>query len=76
LPNDLDDPTAHAVVIGGGIASASTAYALRLDVRDVVLLEQGRLRRHGMPDWSTNAPRNATRMSRYGIDLTVARKNR
>jgi 4-methylaminobutanoate oxidase (formaldehyde-forming) len=66
---------ARAVVIGGGIAGASTAYHLaKLGVRDVVLLEQGRLtcgttwHAAGLVG-QTRATRNATRMSRYGIDL-------
>src|SRR5258706_4572115 len=66
---------ARVVVIGGGIAGASTAYHLaKLGVRDVVLLEQGRLtcgttwHAAGLVG-QTRATRNATRMSRYGIDL-------
>jgi len=66
---------ARAVVIGGGIAGASTAYHLaKLGVRDVVLLEQGRLtcgttwHAAGLVG-QTRATRNATRMSRYGIEL-------
>jgi heterotetrameric sarcosine oxidase gamma subunit len=66
---------ARAVVIGGGIAGASTAYHLaKLGIRDVVLLEQGRLtcgttwHAAGLVG-QTRATRNATRMSRYGIDL-------
>ena len=63
------------VVVGGGIAGVSTAYHLaQLGVRDVVLLEQGRLtcgttwHAAGLVG-QTRATRNATRMSRYGIDL-------
>jgi glycine cleavage system aminomethyltransferase T/glycine/D-amino acid oxidase-like deaminating enzyme len=66
---------ARAVVIGGGIAGVSTAYHLaKLGIRDVVLLEQGRLtcgttwHAAGLVG-QTRATRNATRMSRYGIDL-------
>ena len=66
---------ARVVVVGGGIAGASTAYHLaKLGVRDVVLLEQGRLtcgttwHAAGLVG-QTRATRNATRMSRYGIDL-------
>src|SRR5690242_11888178 len=66
---------ARVVVMGGGIAGASTAYHLaKLGVRDVVLLEQGRLtcgttwHAAGLVG-QTRATRNATRMSRYGIDL-------
>jgi heterotetrameric sarcosine oxidase gamma subunit len=70
-------PPTHSrvVIVGGGIAGASTAYHLaRLGVRDVVLLEQGRLtcgttwHAAGLVG-QTRATRNATRMSRYGIDL-------
>ncbi len=70
-------PPTHAqvVVVGGGIAGASTAYHLALaGVRDVVLLEQGRLtcgttwHAAGLVG-QTRATRNATRMSRYGIEL-------
>jgi len=66
---------ARVVVIGGGIAGVSTAYHLaKLGVRDVMLLEQGRLtcgttwHAAGLVG-QTRATRNATRMSRYGIDL-------
>ncbi|MET0682249.1 MAG: FAD-dependent oxidoreductase, partial [Casimicrobiaceae bacterium] len=66
---------ARAVVVGGGIAGVSTAYHLaKLGVRDVVLLEQGKLtcgttwHAAGLVG-QTRATRNATRMSRYGIDL-------
>jgi len=66
---------ARVVVVGGGIAGASTAYHLaKLGVRDVVLLEQGKLtcgttwHAAGLVG-QTRATRNATRMSRYGIDL-------
>jgi heterotetrameric sarcosine oxidase gamma subunit len=66
---------ARVVIVGGGIAGCSTAYHLaKLGVKDVVLLEQGRLT--GGTTWhaaglvgQTRATRNATRMSRYGIDL-------
>jgi len=66
---------ARVVVVGGGIAGASTAYHLaKLGVKDVVLLEQGKLtcgttwHAAGLVG-QTRATRNATRMSRYGIDL-------
>lgn len=66
---------ARVVVVGGGIAGVSTAYHLaHLGVRDVVLLEQGKLtcgttwHAAGLVG-QTRATRNATRMSRYGIEL-------
>jgi 4-methylaminobutanoate oxidase (formaldehyde-forming) len=66
---------ARVVVVGGGIAGVSTAYHLaKLGVKDVVLLEQGKLtcgttwHAAGLVG-QTRATRNATRMSRYGIDL-------
>src|SRR2546430_1690676 len=66
---------ARVVVIGGGIAGASAAYHLtKLGIGDVVLLEQGRLtcgttwHAAGLVG-QTRATRNATRMSRYGIEL-------
>ncbi len=66
---------ARVVVIGGGIAGCSTAYHLaKLGVKDVVLLEQGKLtcgttwHAAGLVG-QTRATRNATRMSRYGIEL-------
>src|SRR5690349_1848721 len=66
---------AQAVVVGGGIAGASTAYHLtKLGVTDVVLLEQGRLtcgttwHAAGLVG-QMRATSNATRMSRYGIEL-------
>jgi 4-methylaminobutanoate oxidase (formaldehyde-forming) len=66
---------ARVVVVGGGIAGASTAYHLtQLGIGDVVLLEQGRLtcgttwHAAGLVG-QTRATRNATRMSRYGIEL-------
>ena len=69
---------ARVVIVGGGIAGCSTAYHLtKLGVRDVVLLEQGRLtcgttwHAAGLVG-QTRATRNATRMSRYGIDLYAA----
>src|SRR5881397_4390845 len=65
----------RAVIVGGGIAGVSTAYHLtQLGIRDVVLLEQGRLtcgttwHAAGLVG-QTRATRNATRMSRYGIEL-------
>ncbi len=66
---------ARVVVVGGGIAGCSTAYHLaKLGVKDIVLLEQGQLtcgttwHAAGLVG-QTRATRNATRMSRYGIDL-------
>ena len=66
---------ARVVVVGGGIAGVSTAYHLaKAGVKDVVLLEQGKLtcgttwHAAGLVG-QTRATRNATRMSRYGIDL-------
>jgi len=66
---------ARVVVVGGGIAGASTAYHLtKLGIGDVVLLEQGRLtcgttwHAAGLVG-QMRATRNATRMSRYGIEL-------
>ncbi|HZQ60513.1 MAG TPA: FAD-dependent oxidoreductase [Casimicrobiaceae bacterium] len=66
---------ARVVIVGGGIAGVSTAYHLaKLGVREVVLLEQGRLtcgttwHAAGLVG-QTRATRNATRMSRYGIEL-------
>jgi 4-methylaminobutanoate oxidase (formaldehyde-forming) len=72
----LSLPTqARVVVVGGGIAGVSTAYHLaQLGVRDVLLLEQGKLtcgttwHAAGLVG-QTRATRNATRMSRYGIEL-------
>ena len=65
----------RVVVVGGGIAGVATAYHLtKLGVRDVVLLEQGKLtcgttwHAAGLVG-QTRATRNATRMSRYGIEL-------
>ncbi len=71
-----DLPTrARVVIVGGGIAGASTAYHLaKLGVKDVVLLEQGKLtcgttwHAAGLVG-QMRATRNATRMSRYGIEL-------
>src|SRR3989442_3274904 len=67
--------SARVVIVGGGIAGASTAYHLtKLGVADVVLLEQGRVtcgttwHAAGLVG-QTRATRNATRMSRYGIEL-------
>jgi glycine cleavage system aminomethyltransferase T/glycine/D-amino acid oxidase-like deaminating enzyme len=66
---------AQVVVVGGGIAGASTAYHLtKLGCADVVLLEQGKLtcgttwHAAGLVG-QLRATRNATRMSRYGIEL-------
>ncbi len=66
---------ARVVVVGGGIAGCSTAYHLtKLGWGDVVLLEQGKLTCG--TTWHAaglvgqyRATRNATRMSRYGIEL-------
>ena len=66
---------ARVVIVGGGIAGVSTAYHLtKLGITDVTLLEQGRLtcgttwHAAGLVG-QTRANRNATRMSRYGIEL-------
>ncbi len=66
---------ARVVVVGGGIAGVSTAYHLaKLGVTDVVLLEQGKLtcgttwHAAGLVG-QLRATRNATRMSRYSIEL-------
>src|SRR5512136_3246621 len=66
---------ARVVIVGGGIAGASTLYHLaKHGIADAVLLEQGRLtcgttwHAAGLVG-QTRATRNATRMSRYGIDL-------
>ena len=66
---------AQVVIVGGGIAGASVAYHLtRLGCSDVVLLEQGKLtcgttwHAAGLVG-QLRATRNATRMSRYGIEL-------
>src|SRR5260370_17001358 len=75
-PNSKSFPTqARVVIVGGGIAGASTAYHLtRLGVTDVALLEQGKLtcgttwHAAGLVG-QLRATRNATRMSRYGIQL-------
>jgi len=69
---------ARVVIVGGGIAGASVAYHLaRLGVTDLVLLEQGKLtcgttwHAAGLVG-QLRATRNATRMSRYGIELYAA----
>lgn len=66
---------AQIVVIGGGIAGCSVAYHLtKLGIKDVVLLEQGRLtcgttwHAAGLVG-QLRATRAMTRMSRYGIEL-------
>ncbi|MCC6867765.1 MAG: FAD-dependent oxidoreductase [Burkholderiales bacterium] len=66
---------ARVVIVGGGIAGVSTAYHLaKLGITEVVLLEQGKLtcgttwHAAGLVG-QTRANRNATRMSRYGIEL-------
>ena len=65
----------RVVVIGGGIAGASAAYHLtKAGITDVVVLEQGKLtcgttwHAAGLVG-QLRATRNATRMSRYGIEL-------
>ncbi len=66
---------ARVVIVGGGIAGCSTAYHLcQLGIRDVLLLEQGRLTCgttwHAAGLVGQMRPnRNMTRMSRYGIEL-------
>src|SRR5262245_44598106 len=72
---ELVPEVAQVVVIGGGIAGASAAYHLaKLGINDVVLLEQGKLtcgttwHAAGLVG-QLRATRNATRMSRYGIEL-------
>src|SRR6266700_5776536 len=71
---------ARVVIVGGGIVGASTAYHLtKLGVADVVLLEQGKLtcgttwHAAGLVG-QLRATRNATRMSRYGIELYAAQE--
>src|ERR1700692_1262782 len=66
---------AQVVVVGGGIAGASTAYHLtKLGCTGVVLLEQGKLtcgttwHAAGLVG-QLRSTRNATRMSQYGIEL-------
>jgi len=66
---------AQVVIVGGGIIGAATAYHLtRLGITDVVLLEQGALtcgttwHAAGLVG-QMRATRNATQMSRYGIEL-------
>jgi len=66
---------ARVVIVGGGVAGVSVAYHLaRRGVERVVLLEQGKLtcgttwHAAGLVG-QTRATRNATRMSRYGIEL-------
>jgi glycine cleavage system aminomethyltransferase T/glycine/D-amino acid oxidase-like deaminating enzyme len=69
---------ARVVVVGGGIVGCSTAYHLAtLGVRDVLLLEQGRLTCgttwHAAGLVGQMRPnRTMTRMSRYGIELYAA----
>src|SRR3981189_2307512 len=67
--------SARAVIIAGGVVGCSVAYHLtKLGWRDVVLLEQGKLtcgttwHAAGLVG-QLRATRNATRMSRYGIEL-------
>jgi len=69
------DRYAQVVIVGGGIAGASTAYHLaKHGCTDVVLLEQGKLtcgttwHAAGLVG-QLRATRNATRMSQYGIEL-------
>ncbi len=65
---------ARVVILGGGIAGVSVAYHLAHRGIDVVLLEQGKLtcgttwHAAGLVG-QTRATRNATQMSRYGIEL-------
>ena len=66
---------AKVAIVGGGVAGCSLAYHLtKLGVTDVVLLEQGKLtcgttwHAAGLVG-QLRATRNATRMSRYGIEL-------
>src|SRR5438270_11710407 len=77
MSSSLPD-SATVVIVGGGIARASTAYHLaRLGCNDVVLPEQGKLtcgttwHAAGLVG-QLRATRNATRMSRYGIELYSA----
>jgi 4-methylaminobutanoate oxidase (formaldehyde-forming) len=66
---------ARVVIVGGGIVGCSVAYHLaQLGIREVVLLEQGRLTSgttwHAAGLVGQMRPnRNMTRMSRYGIEL-------
>src|SRR5436853_3006172 len=66
---------AQVVIVGGGIAGASTAYHLtKLGARDVLLLEQGTLTCgttwHAAGLVGQMRPnRTMTAMSRYGIEL-------
>ncbi len=66
---------ARVVIVGGGIAGCSTAYHLaKLGIRDVLLLEQGKLTSgttwHAAGLVGQMRPnRKMTRMSRYGIEL-------
>src|SRR5258706_4020719 len=66
---------ARVVIVGGGIVGASTAYHLtKLGVSDVIVVDQGKLtcgttcHAAGLVG-QLRATRNATRMSRYGIEL-------
>jgi glycine cleavage system aminomethyltransferase T/glycine/D-amino acid oxidase-like deaminating enzyme len=68
-------PDGRVVIVGGGIAGASAAYHLtKVGITDVLLLEQGKLtcgttwHAAGLVG-QLRATRNATRMSRYGIEL-------
>jgi glycine cleavage system aminomethyltransferase T/glycine/D-amino acid oxidase-like deaminating enzyme len=67
--------SARVAIVGGGIAGVAVAYHLaRRGITDVVLLEQGKLtcgttwHAAGLVG-QTRATRNATAMSRYGIEL-------
>ena len=66
---------AQVIIVGGGIAGCSTAYHLtQMGVKDVLLLEQGKLTCgttwHAAGLVGQMRPnRNMTRMSKYGIEL-------
>ena len=74
-PTCLLPKHARVVIVGGGIVGCSTAYHLtQLGVRDVLLLEQGKLTCgttwHAAGLVGQMRPnRNMTRMSKYGIEL-------
>ena len=74
LPSALPSH-AQVIIVGGGIAGCSTAYHLtQMGVKDVLLLEQGKLTCgttwHAAGLVGQMRPnRNMTRMSKYGIEL-------